>query len=139
MKKLKRTLALALTGCMAVSMLATGAFAAEAPAYSDVPANAAYAEAVEYLSAEKIMDGIGDGKFGPQNTVTRAMAVTVLGRMAGAEQVETRDFTDVVPNSWYSGYVGWASENARPAGHQRAAQPDAGPLCGSGEEECGPL
>ena len=111
MKKLKRTLALALTGCMAVSMLATGAFAAEAPAYSDVPANAAYAEAVEYLSAEKIMDGIGDGKFGPQNTVTRAMAVTVLGRMAGAEQVETRDFTDVVPNSWYSGYVGWASEN----------------------------
>ena len=111
MKKLKKTLSLALAGCMAASMLVTGAFAADMPSYSDVPANAAYAEAVEYLSAGKIMDGIGDGKFGPQDTVTRAMAVTVLGCMAGAEEAEANAFTDVVPNSWYSGYVGWASEN----------------------------
>lgn len=73
MKKLKRTLALALTGYMAVSMLATGAFAAEAPAYSDVPANAAYAEAVEYLSAEKIMDGVGGGN----NLAVRDMLLSI--------------------------------------------------------------
>ena len=106
MKKMNKALSLVLAGSMVVSMLATGAFAADVPTYSDVPATAAYSEAVEYLAAEKIMDGIGDGKFGPQDTVTRAMAVTVLGRMAKAEQVETKDFTDIVPNSWYSGYVG---------------------------------
>ena len=111
MKKMNRALSLILAGGMVVSMLATGAFAADKTTYSDVPASASYAEAVEYLSTEKILEGIGGGKFGPQNTVTRAQVITALGRMAGAKQVETRDFTDVVANSWYSGYVGWATGN----------------------------
>lgn len=113
MKNLNKVLSLVLSGSMVVSILSTGALAAPASrsSYSDVPATASYSEAVEYLSSEEIMSGTGDGKFDPQVTVTRAQMVTVLGRMAKAQQVESDAFTDVVPNSWYSGYVGWAVES----------------------------
>ena len=45
--------------------------------------------------------------------MTRAMFVTVLGRMAGVsvdKNAKTK-FTDVKRGQWYTGYVKWASDN----------------------------
>jgi hypothetical protein len=57
------------------------------------------------------MVGTSDTTFEPDGEVTRAMAITVLGRLIGAEQAESSDFTDVESGAWYSGYVGWAASN----------------------------
>lgn len=67
-------------------------------------------EAVKALYKAEVMAGTGEGRFSPDMTVTRAQAVTVLARLAGAEAAETNAFSDVEANSWYSGYVGWAVE-----------------------------
>lgn len=97
---------------MAVGTLTIGVSAAAAgTGFTDVELDSAYAEAVEALAEAGIMNGVGDDKFAPDQEVTRAMAITVLGRMAGVEQKDTDKFSDVTNGSWYSGYVGWAEEN----------------------------
>lgn len=113
MKKHNRIVALALAVGMTLSLLVTGASAAEprSSSYSDVPPTVSYFEAVEWLAAEEIMDGIGGGRFGPNETVTRAQAVTAIARMAKAAPIETAQFSDVPANAAYAGYVGWAVEN----------------------------
>jgi hypothetical protein len=67
--------------------------------------------AVKALYKAGIMNGTGDNTFSPNASVTRAQAITVLARLAGAEADETNDFSDVEAGSWYAGYVGWAVEN----------------------------
>lgn len=59
---------------------------------------------------KKLFAGVGQHEFAPDNTMTRAMFVTVLGKLAGAEGIETDVFKDVRSDTWYSGYVGWASK-----------------------------
>ena len=51
------------------------------PAFSDVTANAYYAEAVKWATDNGITNGIGDGLFGPDNDCTRAQIVTFLWRL----------------------------------------------------------
>lgn len=112
MKKFtKRTLALALSVMMIIGMLTVGAFAADpSDRFTDV-AGSEYADAIEALASDGIVKGIGDDKYGTNDTLTRAEAITVLGRMAGAEQKNTDRFSDVDNSSWYAGYVGWAVDN----------------------------
>lgn len=76
------------------------------------------------------MDGIGGGKFGPNETVTRAQAVTAIGRMANAAPVETTQFSDVAANSWYSGYVGWAVANGIVQGNGNGRFAPTSPVTG---------
>ena len=106
----KRTLALFLSVMMVISMLTLGASAANAiDGFTDI-AGSPYAEAIDVLAKAGIVNGTGNGKYDPDMTLSRSMAITVLGRMAGAEQKDTDRFSDVVNGSWYSGYVGWAEE-----------------------------
>lgn len=109
MRKMKKAVALALVLCFVLAMLPS--VLAAGSSYSDVPADASYAAAIELLTEQGIMNGIGKGEFGPREETTRAHAITVLGRLAGAEQKVTHDFSDVPENEWYAGYVGWAVEN----------------------------
>ena len=51
------------------------------PAFSDVTANAYYAEAVKWATDNGITNGIGGGLFGPDNDCTRAQIVTFLWRL----------------------------------------------------------
>lgn len=67
-------------------------------------------EAVKTLYKAGIMTGTGESTFSPNGSVTRAQAVTVLARLAGAESAETAAFSDVASGSWYAGYVGWACD-----------------------------
>ena len=55
-----------------------------------------------------------DELFDPSGTMTRAMLVTVLGRLAGIDPADydgQSAFSDVDADSWYGPYVAWAAEN----------------------------
>ena len=59
--------------------------------------------------------GIGQGRFGPEEVMNRAMFVTALGRVAREMGIELTSegvtpFVDVAADTWYSGYVAWAWE-----------------------------
>lgn len=87
--------------------------AEEKVAYTDVSPYAWYAEAVEYVTVQGLMNGVGEGKFAPSATVTRAMVWTVLARMDG-ENTEGG-------SAWYSKARTWAMEN----GVSDGANPEA--------------
>ena len=73
-------------------------------AYSDVNVTAWYAPALRYAVENKIMNGVGDGKFGTDSTVTRGMVMTILARMEGV------DTTAGEGEQWYDKGVAWAKE-----------------------------
>ena len=76
--------------------------------YSDVVEDAWYYEAVIYNFCNGIMNGVGDGKFDPNGSVSRAMAVTVLYRIAEEPEASgTNSFTDLKAD-WYADAVQWA-------------------------------
>ena len=80
--------------------------------FVDVPAGAWYADAVEYVAANGLMDGVGERRFAPNDALTRAMFVTVLGRLVQINEADytSVSFTDVTPGSWYAPYVEWAAQ-----------------------------
>jgi hypothetical protein len=82
-------------------------------AFSDLDTSQWYHEAIDYVLLKNYFNGVGEGKFEPDGTMTRAMFVTVLGRVAGVDAVENAhsSFTDVADGQWYTPYVDWASEN----------------------------
>ena len=49
--------------------------------FEDVPANAWYADAVQYALDNGMMNGVSDTSFAPNSTTTRGMIVTMLHRM----------------------------------------------------------
>ena len=58
------------------------------------------------------MNGISEEEFAPNNTLTRAMLVTVLYRNAGEVAVnKSIPFADVDMNAWYANAVVWAKQN----------------------------
>ena len=54
-------------------------------AFTDVPADAYYADAAAWAERKGITGGIGNGLFGPHNNCTRAQIVTFLYRMYGSK------------------------------------------------------
>lgn len=67
---------------------------------------------------KNLFKGVTDTSFQPNAPMTRAMFVTVLGRINGADVsgYKETEFNDVKIDSWYGGYVEWASENGIAAG-----------------------
>ena len=65
--------------------------------------------AIEVLAARGIIDGMGDGTFAPNATMTRAQFAAIVVRGLGLSPRETADFTDLNPGAWYVGYIGTAS------------------------------
>lgn len=90
----------------------------EAPLrFSDVPEDHWAAEAIGAVTGAGLFQGVAPSRFQPEGTLTRAMFVTALGRLAGveAEGGET-GFSDVDPEAWYAPYVRWAAETGVAAG-----------------------
>lgn len=75
----------------------------ETPAvdFGDVTASDWYYEAVEYVCAKGLMDGVAEGSFAPDGTLTRAMVWTILARASGVD-------TDAGV-SWYAKAQEWAA------------------------------
>ncbi len=108
----KKILSVILSAVMLCGALFIGspARAAEDMPFTDVKSSDWFYESVKYAYNNKLMEGTGGTSFSPLMKLSRAQFVTILGRMAGAEQKEVSTFPDVEANSWYSGYVGWAVE-----------------------------
>ncbi len=59
-----------------------------------------------------LFTGVSDSLFDPEGTVTRAMAVTVLGRFSkDTAEYPASPFTDVPTDEYYAKYVSWGAEN----------------------------
>ncbi|MDI3518585.1 MAG: trimeric autotransporter adhesin [Caldanaerobacter sp.] len=112
MKSLKKLIAFAVSFALVFSAMAVG-FAATTP-FTDVKDDAPYASAVARLVALDITKGVGDGKFGVDQPVTRAQMVTFVNRMLGYEglaemaKAEKSVFKDVPQNHWAVGHINLA-------------------------------
>lgn len=70
-----------------------------------------YHESIDYVYAFCLMNGVSATAFEPNETMTRAMMVTVLYRMEGEPAVSgPSGFTDVPSGQWYSDAIAWAKE-----------------------------
>ena len=78
--------------------------------FSDVAEGAWYKSAVDYAVRNKLMNGVGSGKFDPEGSMTRAMLVTVLWRYAGQPEQGANTFVDVPAGQWYTDAVAWAAQ-----------------------------
>lgn len=78
--------------------------------FSDVAADAPYAQAVAWCREASLMNGVSAGTFDPGGTVTRAELTAVLYRAAGQPAVGQSSFTDVPDDAWYAPAVSWAAQ-----------------------------
>ena len=69
--------------------------------FSDVPADAWYAKAVNTLASLGIIKGIGNDQFAPNRTITRAEFTVIAMRFANVSATVTNPFTDIASSDWY--------------------------------------
>ena len=134
-----RFLSLSMAVCMICLLILTSCSAAEVPAdnggtnldstaltsaaqpveaFTDVPSDAWYAEAVQYCQGKGLMAGTSNTTFAPEATLTRAMLVTILWRQAEKPVVNyLMQFSDVPEGQWYSEAVRWAASETLVAGY----------------------
>ena len=113
MNKWKRLAAAALCGA-----LLSGGITGAAAAYADVPAGAWYAQAAEYCREKGLMDGYGDGRFGPEDGLSRAQLAQILyNRADRPAPTGGAAFTDTPAGAWYRPAVSWAAEQGIVSGY----------------------
>ena len=79
-------------------------------AFTDAKASAWYHDGVHWAIENDVMNGVGDGKFAPNDTTTRAHVVTMLWRLDGSPAyVGMSEFSDVDNEQWYGPAIRWAS------------------------------
>ncbi len=79
--------------------------------FSDVQGHWAQ-DAIRFTAERELLQGTGGGAFSPNAGMTRAMFVTVLGRLqqsaTGESITAACTFADVPADAYYAPYVGWA-------------------------------
>ena len=86
-----------------------GAAGAGKEFFTDVKGSAWYYDAVKFVFDNNFMDGVGDGKFNPDGTLTRAMIAQVLYNLEGETGSYPTVFDDVAKSAWYADAVNWAA------------------------------
>ena len=77
--------------------------------FRDVQADAWYADAVQYVVSEGLMNGTDAATFSPDAPMSRAMLVTVLYRLSGEPALsQDSGFADVASDAYYADAVSWA-------------------------------
>lgn len=99
---------------LAAALLVSVAVCAGAALFTDTEKHWAK-DYIDEAASRGLFSGVEDGsKFAPDDAMTRAMFVTVLGRLAGVEPDDydaefiTTYFDDVDVNAYYAPYVAWA-------------------------------
>ena len=93
--------------------------------FNDVNLGSWYYEAINTALKEKWFSGVSDTEFQPDETMTRAMLVTVLYNLSESNSTKTRTgFADVDPNAWYAKAVAWAAENKIVEGYDGLFHPN---------------
>ena len=91
-----------------------GTIAADCPSldFTDLDVKAWYHLDVDYVLENELMKGVAVNKFAPNDTLTRAMLVTVLYRNEGEPAVnKSIPFADIDMGAWYANAVVWAQQN----------------------------
>ncbi len=79
-------------------------------AFTDAKTSAWYHDGVHWAIENGVMNGVGNGKFAPNDTTTRAQVVTMLWRLEGSPAyVGMSEFSDVDNEEWYGPAIRWAS------------------------------
>ena len=82
--------------------------------FLDVSSSDWYYSEVTYAANNGLVDGTINGKFLPENPMTRAQFITVLGRLDKIDEKAYKgksDFIDVSKNLYYAPYVAWGKKN----------------------------
>ena len=72
-----------------------------AKTFDDVPANAWYAKAVNTLASLDIISGVGDNKFEPERSITRAEFTAMAMKFAVGGEEGENIFSDVDEDDWF--------------------------------------
>ena len=106
-----------LAGLLLISALSLPASAADVP-FSDVADSAWYYESVERVYEKNWMNGTGNDRFSPDDSLTRAMLAVILWRIEGSQDASrTVTFTDTSANAWYADGLSWCAEKGLFAGY----------------------
>jgi hypothetical protein len=79
--------------------------------HSDVSYKSWYRDSVAYVLTNGLMNGVSEKYFEPNTTMTRAMLVTVLWRLAGSPAPKASAPFGDLKQAWYKDAVAWAAEN----------------------------
>ncbi len=117
MRNLKKFLALVLAMVMAFSLMLTANATTTGTQYSDASGvTPAFEEAVDVLTGMKVFQGDAEAPtFRPGSSITRAEVAAIIYRLVTGDVTDSQaglyttqhPFTDVAPNAWYAGYVGY--------------------------------
>jgi len=135
----KRLLSLLLLFCILVTSMSPAINAASPTSvesaqpvsqgsFEDVTPSAWFYDAVMFVKGNGLFSGTSKERFSPDATMSRAMFVTVLGRIAKVDvsSYKSSAFTDVQPDAWYAPYVQWAIESGIVSGTgSNSFSPDA--------------
>lgn len=88
--------------------------------FVDVADDASYAKSVYDVVERGLFNGVSETEFLPDGNMTRAMFVTVLGRLDGfaVKDAMPTGFSDTPGDQYYSSYVVWANENGIVKGYE---------------------
>lgn len=85
---------------------------------TDIPANEK-GDAIRTMVERGILVGMGNDKFEPKTTISRAMVTAVFMRISMDQTIKSpAAFTDVKDKAWYERSVKWASTNGLIKGYE---------------------
>lgn len=87
--------------------------------FSDVNTGDWFVQYVQYAHDKKLMNGVGNYRFAPNENLTRAQIAQILYAQAGSPEVSGEmTFKDVTSDKWYYKAVLWASQNGITGGYE---------------------
>ena len=116
---MKKFLSLVLALVMTMSLVTISAGAKDFTDDSKIN----YEEAVDVMSALKVIDGYPDGSFAPQGSLTRGAAAKIICNLilgpttASALSADTAPYKDVPVNHTFAGYIAYCQEQGIISGY----------------------
>ena len=116
---MKKFLSLVLALVMTMSLVTISAGAKDFTDDSKIN----YEEAVDVMSAVKVIDGYADGSFNPQGSLTRGAAAKIICNLilgpttAAALSADTAPYKDVPVNHTFAGYIAYCQQQGIISGY----------------------
>ena len=129
---MKKFLSLVLALVMTMSLVTVSAGAKDFTDSSKIN----YAEAVDVMSAVKVIDGYTDGSFNPSATLTRGAAAKIICNLilgpttAGALVADAAPYKDVPTNHTFAGYIAYCQKEGIISGYADGTFKPANSLTG---------
>ena len=129
---MKKFLSLVLALVMTMSLVTVSAGAKDFTDNSKIN----YSEAVDVMSAVKVIDGYADGSFNPSATLTRGAAAKIICNLilgpttASALVADAAPYKDVPTNSTFAGYIAYCQKTGIISGYADGTFKPANSLTG---------